>query len=118
MDLYRQQLLDHYHQPRNWGLTVDYDHQHTTSNQLCGDSITVQTTMHDDTIGSMRIAGQGCVISIAAASVLSEYVPGKTSSEVAQLNYHDIERWLQLRLPPARISCATLALTALKTSVN
>lgn len=114
MDLYREELLDHYHHPRGWGLVEHAGVIITRHNPLCGDSVTVQAVLSGTTIEAMHFEGHGCVISRAAASRLAETVPGVAHAVVASWGIADIEQLLGLPLPPARVACGLLALQALQ----
>jgi nitrogen fixation NifU-like protein len=114
MDIYREHLLDHYHHPRGWGLKQSADIERTGRNPLCGDEITIQLTLTPTTISAMRFEGQGCVISRAAASLLSEYCAGKPVVEIQRLQPADMEHLLGIALPPARLTCGLLALDTIK----
>ena len=114
MDLYREQLLDHYRSPRNFGLAERFDRQERGHNPLCGDDLTVQLDVDKGMVTAMRFTGHGCAISIAAASLLSEVVVGKTVEEVSQLQRGDVETLLGTTLPPVRLKCGLLALKAVQ----
>jgi nitrogen fixation NifU-like protein len=110
--LYREQLLDHYHNPQGWGLQAgEYPHAHKV-NPTCGDEITVQVILKSNVVTAMHFEGHSCVISRAAASLLSEHVAGKTSADVLAMNLIDMQTLLGITVPPARISCTLLALEA------
>lgn len=113
MDLYRHHLLDHYHHPRNWGLAADYDHQRAQVNPVCGDHLIIQLLLTKNRVSRMRFTGQGCVISLATASLLSEHILQKTRAQITALNIGDVEELLGISIPPARLACATLALTGI-----
>lgn len=114
MDLYRQQLLDHYHRPRGWGLKAGIKPTQAGYNPLCGDQVTVQVELVDDQVSAMRFEGHGCVISLAAASLLSEHVMNKKASAVRHLGLNDMKQLLGIALPPARVKCGLLALETLQ----
>ena len=110
MDLYREQLLDHYHAPRNWGLEEGGMHLERGSNLPCGDEVTVQLWRENEKVLRMRFEGHGCVISTAAASLLSEHVIGMDEEQVLRLGLEDMQQLLGTPLQPNRIPCALLAL--------
>lgn len=113
MDIYREHLLDHYHHPRHWGLVKQADYQQTGYNPFCGDKITLQLTFHQKMVTDIHFVGHGCVISIAAASLLSERASGERVPALLNLTIHDVEELLGFSVPPARLSCAELSLTTL-----
>ena len=110
-DMYRQQILDHYKNPRNKGEMPDPDFSHTGENPSCGDTITVNVTLEDDgdTIEHVTFTGDGCAISQASASMLSERLPGTTLSEREAMGTDDVTEMLGVDISPMRIKCAVLA---------
>lgn len=117
MDLYREQLLDHYHHPRGWGLVEGADVEQEAYSQACGDTLTVQAVLDRDMVKEFHFTGHGCAISLAAASLLSEYLPGKTLEEVKHMQLADMEKLLGTRLLPTRVKCAMLGLSALQAAL-
>ncbi|MBB6647496.1 Fe-S cluster assembly sulfur transfer protein SufU [Halobellus ruber] len=110
-DMYRQQILDHYKNPRNKGEMQDPDFSHTGENPSCGDTITVNVSLADDdeTIEYVTFTGDGCAISQASASMLSERLQGMTLSELEAMGTDDITEMLGVDISPMRIKCAVLA---------
>ncbi len=110
-DMYRQQILDHYKNPRNYGELSDPDFSHTGENPSCGDTITVDVNLADDgeTIERVVFSGDGCAISQASASMLSERLHGMTLEELEDLDRDDITDMLGVDISPMRIKCAVLA---------
>lgn len=112
MDLYRQHILDHYRQPRNWGLKANVSAQAKVINSDCGDEMTVQLVIQDDVIKDIFIEGKGCAISVAAASLMSDYLKGQSKKEGTSMAQQKIEELLGTKLPPARVGCGMLAVQA------
>ena len=110
-DMYRQQILDHYKNPRNKGEMPDPDFSHTGENPSCGDTITVNVSLAADneTIEYVTFTGDGCAISQASASMLSEQLQGMTLSELEAMGTDDITEMLGVDISPMRIKCAVLA---------
>lgn len=117
MDLYREQLLDHYHHPRGWGLVEQADIEQEAYSESCGDRLKVQAVMDGEKVKEFHFTGHGCAISMAASSLLSEYLPGKTIEEVKSLTLADIEKLIGTKLLPTRVKCAMLGLSALQTAI-
>ncbi len=115
-ELYREYMLDHYHDPRNYGVLDKASVDVRMDNPTCGDQIHLTAHVGDDgTITEVRFEGQGCVVSMAAASMLSEEVVGKTPEQVAAMGLEEIQEIMGgVRLSMGRIKCATLALNALQ----
>ncbi len=110
-DMYRQQILDHYKNPRNYGELEDSDFEHVGENPLCGDTIKLFVKLADDdeTIERVSFVGDGCAISQASASLLSTELRGKTLEEVQEMDREDVEELLGVDLTPMRVKCAVLA---------
>ena len=109
-DMYRQQILDHYRNPRNYGTLSDATFSHTGENPSCGDEITVDVVLDDDeTIERVAFSGDGCAISQAAASMLTGELVGLTLDELQELDRDDVLDRLGVEVTPMRIKCAVLA---------
>ncbi|MFB6236196.1 MAG: Fe-S cluster assembly sulfur transfer protein SufU [Halopenitus sp.] len=109
-DMYRQQILDHYKNPRNYGEMEDPDFTHVGENPSCGDTIQVDVRLEDDdeTIEYVSFTGDGCAISMASASMLSERLAGMTIDELHDLETDDITEMLGVDISPMRVKCAVL----------
>jgi nitrogen fixation NifU-like protein len=84
-DLYQAVILDHNRRPRNKGTMDDADAHADGRNPLCGDQLTVWLKLDDDRIADVRFVGQGCAISQASASLMTQAVKGKTRAEAIEL---------------------------------
>jgi nitrogen fixation NifU-like protein len=124
-DLYRDVILDHNRKPRNFGPLEPADASIEGFNPMCGDRLMLRLRMSDDTISDIRFEGQGCAISTASASMMTEAVKGKTREQALRLfdSVHDLltddaaptgEELGKLaalsgvREYPARVKCASL----------
>ncbi len=118
-DLYRDNLLDHYENPRHHGTVEGADISHEESNPLCGDRIRVDVKLTDDHKGIAEVAfsGDGCIISQAAASMLLEEVAGKSIEDVQKLERQDVLDMIGVPLTTARVKCAMLGLKVLKAGI-
>jgi nitrogen fixation NifU-like protein len=110
-DMYRQQILDHYKNPRNKGEIEDATFTHVGENPSCGDTIRMDVKLEADgeTIEGVRFSGDGCAISQAAASMLTQRLPGTTLSELKAMDRDDVTEMLGVDISPMRIKCAVLA---------
>jgi nitrogen fixation protein NifU and related proteins len=113
MDYYREYILDHYRNPRNYGKLENPDIHSEDSNPLCGDQLGMDMQVEGDRVTAVRFQGRGCAISQAAASILSEMIEGKTVQEVVALGKDDILNELGIPISPARTKCAFLSLRVL-----
>lgn len=114
-DLYRENILDHYQNPRNYGTLEAPDISYEDDNPLCGDVIRIDIKLDDqDRVSQVRFSGEGCAISQASASMLTEEILGKTLDEVKQISKDDVLEMLGIQLGPVRLKCALLSLKVLK----
>jgi nitrogen fixation NifU-like protein len=117
-DFYRENILDHYRNPRNHG---HLDSPTTTAegvNPLCGDELAVELVIEDGVVRDIRYHGRGCAISQAAASMISDVAKGKTVEEVAALGREDVLEELGIPLTPIRLKCALLSVSVLKVALG
>ena len=117
-DIYKETILDHYRHPRNYGDLPNANAHAKDANNLCGDVIEMQVRVNAGMIEDVRFRGEGCAISMATASMLTEFSKRKRVSEVKKLGKDDLIRLLGADPGPARIECALLALGVLKAAVN
>jgi nitrogen fixation NifU-like protein len=119
-DLYREQILDHYKNPRSHGALEDADAQAEGVNPLCGDEVSIAVAFADDgdTIRDVAFEGRGCAISQAATSMLMEMVKGRRASEVAIMPKDALLDEIGIPLTPIRLKCAILGLGVLKVALH
>ncbi|WP_436903400.1 Fe-S cluster assembly sulfur transfer protein SufU [Halovenus halobia] len=110
-DMYRQQILDHYKNPRNYGEIEEATFTHVGENPMCGDTIEMDVVLDDDetTIEHVAFRGDGCAISQASASMLSEKLQGMETETLEAMDRDDIVEMLGVDISPMRIKCAVLA---------
>lgn len=131
-DLYRRVIMDHYQKPRNRGTIEEGAVTVDLNNPTCGDRISVQMRIQDDKIEEAKFLGEGCSISLASASMMTEAVKGLSVDQALHLvdlfskmmlgedvdteefPLEDIEALQGVANFPARIKCATLAWKALE----
>ncbi|GAC1382797.1 MAG: SUF system NifU family Fe-S cluster assembly protein [Ktedonobacteraceae bacterium] len=114
---YREYILDHYRNPRNYG-TLEQPTAHAEdSNPLCGDQLGIDLMVEEDRVTEVRFKGRGCAISQASASMLSEMIEDKPMEEVVQLGKKDVLEALGIPISPARLKCAFLSLRVLHRSL-
>lgn len=114
MDLYAEEILEHYKHPLNKGLIQNPDFSAKDSNPLCGDELEMSFSVKNSVITDVKFSGQGCAISQAAASMLTEFVKGKSVDEVRKMDKKKIFELLAVDLGPVRVKCALLSLKVLK----
>lgn len=129
--LYEEVILDHNRSPRNWGELPEGRHV-DGRNPLCGDRISLSVQLDGDVLTDIRFTGEGCAISKASASMMTQAVKGKTRAEVERIfeGFHDLVTGKGATPPdkslgslrafagvarfPTRVKCATMAWHALK----
>ncbi len=133
-DLYQDLIIDHARAPKNFGHLVDKSHHARGHNPLCGDVIDLDVMVQQDTIKNIAFVGDGCAISKASASLMTESVKGKTLAEAQQL-FHGFHHMLTqddatpkdlgklvvlqgVKQFPVRIKCATLCWHAFNAAIN
>ena len=124
-DLYRDVILEHKRNPRNFGRLDPHDAAAVGHNPLCGDSLSLTLRLDGERIRELRFTGEGCAISVASASLMSEAVSGRTLPEVAGLyaavhglltgtgdaaaeGLGKLQALAGVREFPARVKCASL----------
>ncbi len=115
-DFYRDYILDHYRNPRNFGNLENPDVQAEDLNPLCGDQIRIELKLVDGVISDVRFFGKGCAISQASASMLTEHVKGMKLTDVAQLPKDVVLENVGIGISPTRMKCAMLGLRVLKSA--
>jgi nitrogen fixation NifU-like protein len=134
-ELYREVILDHNRNPRNFGELADATRVVAGVNPLCGDKMTLYVKLGDGKIEDIRFKGTGCAISVASSSLMTERVKGLPVSAALRLfdkvhelltTSHDHEPAAELdklaalggvREYPSRVKCASLGWHALKSAV-
>lgn len=136
-ELYQEMILDHGRRPRNRGTIDDTPHRADGHNPLCGDRLSLSLELDDDRrILRARFTGQGCAISTASASLMTEAIEGKTAEETEELfrSFHDLVTveggedhhpelgklavFAGVREFPVRVKCATLAWHTLRAALE
>lgn len=117
MNIYQQQILEHYHTPHNSGKPSSYTHTLKLENLSCGDEITVYLTIENEIITEINYEASGCAISVASASMLSDELKGKNLTEVQKMSVEDVTSLLGIELTTSRLKCAHLPLQAIQKAV-
>ena len=112
--LYSDILLDHFRHPRNYGSLDAPDISNEQFNPLCGDRIRLELRFEQSRVSEARFKGDGCAISTAAASLLTDMVLGKDLEELTNLPDARLISALESNIQPARLQCALLPLQALR----
>ena len=107
-------LLEHYRHPHNFGSISPCDVDHEEGNPSCGDQIRMFMKIKDGTIEEIAYSGKGCIISQAAASILTDMVKGRKVEEMRSLSKEEMLESIGIPIGPMRLKCALLALKVLK----
>jgi len=114
-DLYRDEILEHYRNPHNFGILESPTTAKEGANPLCGDRITLMLEIGDDgTVQNVAFTGRGCAISQASASMLTDEIKGKSLDEISHMGRQNVLDNLGIEISPARMKCAMLSLETLR----
>ena len=114
-EMYRDEILEHYRNPHNFGILESPTTAKEGANPLCGDRITLMLGINDEgRIENVAFTGRGCAISQASASMLTDEIRGKTLDEVAHMGRQNVLDNLGIEISPARMKCAMLSLETLR----
>lgn len=116
--LYQDIILDHFKNPRNFGVLPDAGRKVSLYNPLCGDRIEIAVTVANDKILNIKFAGEGCVLSIASASLLTEYAKDKNPKDIQPLTKEFMLSLTGVAVGPTRLKCVLLPLEALQKSIT
>lgn len=118
MDLYQQNILDHYKKPKHQGELSQASHSGLMANPLCGDRIDIHLLIKDDVVIQVKWQGEGCVLSMAAADILAELLLGKSVSDLKKIKQTSLITALGIKPSPSREKCALLSFEALKKALT
>jgi nitrogen fixation NifU-like protein len=114
-DMYQEVILHHYRNPKNFGELPQAELSGEESNPLCGDRIRVSLKLDASKgkVAEVRFSGDGCAISVASASMLTEKLAGQDLEAVKKISRDDVIEMLGIPLSPVRIKCALTGFVAL-----
>jgi nitrogen fixation protein NifU and related proteins len=114
MNLYQQNILEHYHHPYHAGKPARFTHTASVANLSCGDQVTMYLNLEGNFVKEVHFEGEGCAISLATASILAECMEGKSIEEVENLTADSVQDLIGLKLSITRIKCADIVREALQ----
>lgn len=113
--MYREDILEHYKNPENFGTLEPHTFKHQGENPLCGDLLDIAVQLDDaDGIEEARFEGQGCAISQAATDILLSHLQGATVDEMLAMGEDEMLELLGIDVSPLRVKCAVLPLVTLQ----
>lgn len=118
MDLYADQILDHYKHPRHAGALADASVSHEEVNLSCGDRVKIELAIDGGIVKDVGWTGTGCAISQAGMSLLSEHVIDKPVEELLSLKKPELLELLGVPVSERRLKCALLGLHTLKNALR
>jgi nitrogen fixation NifU-like protein len=116
-DFYKEYILDHFRNPRNFGHLKRADAVAEDLNPLCGDTIRMELELDDEQrVRDVKFSGKGCAISQASASMLTESIKGMRLEDIAKLPRDAVLENVGIGISPTRMKCAMLGLKVLKSA--
>ena len=116
--LYSEVILDHFRNPRNYGSLLSPDIAYEDVNPLCGDRIRIELTVRGGVVEAARFKGDGCAISLAAASILTELIVGADIDQGEVISNDKLLSSLKSDIKPSRVKCALLPLEVLRSGLR
>lgn len=114
MDMYREEILEHWRNPLNFGEMKGADLVVEQINPLCGDEFKFFFRIEKGIVNEVNFNGNGCAISVATSSMLSEHIKGKSVKAISKLVGQDILKMIGGSVAPARLKCAFLPLEVIR----
>ena len=114
IDTYREEILEHWRNPQNFGVIPNADLVIDQINPLCGDEVTFYFKIKKGKIADVKFSGNGCAISVASASILSENIKNKKISALSKITGEDVLKLIGGNIAPARLKCVFLSLEAVR----
>lgn len=117
LDMYAEELIDNYEHPQNKGVLGNADASMYEENISCGDKLTIYLQIEDNKVKNVTFDGTGCVISMGTASILTDFLKGKSLDFIEQMDKNALLELIKIDPGPVRLHCATLSLRAVKKAV-
>lgn len=112
-DIYKENILEHYKNPKNFGSLKKPSHSGGYNNPLCGDSIILDLILKSDKIVDVKFRGEGCAISVASSSMFYDYLIGKDIKVLKKINKGFMEKLINVKISEGRVRCLMLPVSAI-----
>ena len=116
--IYKENIIDHYKHPHNKGKLSEFSHTSKGINPLCGDHVVLYLQIENDSVVDVSFEGDGCAISQASASLLTDFIKQKKITQLQQLSKNDVYALLGIPISHTREKCATLSLKTMQAAVK
>lgn len=113
-DIYREEILEHYRHPQNFGPIAAPTHTGSANNPLCGDSVVLELNIKGKKVTDVGFTGSGCALSTASASKFTQWLRGQTMKQLKNVKEDQLFRLIEVPITPVRHQCVLLPFTALK----
>ncbi len=110
MNIYAHKIIEHYKTPKNYGVLDKYNISNKENNLSCGDSIKVFLLVSNNVVEKISFLGQGCAISQATMSLLTEKIKNKSIDEIKKMSDIDVYELINIKISKQRTKCALLPL--------
>jgi len=117
-EIYKENILDHYKNPKNFGKLDTFTFNQKEFNPICGDQIELFINIKDSKVEDAKFIGKGCAISMASISMLTEKIKGLSLEELEKINKEDVLEMIGIPLGIVRVKCGLLSLKTLINSIN
>ncbi len=118
MDLYQENIMDHYHHPHHHGTLPNPTHVSDADNPTCGDRVHITAVVKDGIVTDIAFIGEGCAISQAATSMITDVVIGKTCDDVRAIDAQKVMELLGVTVGMGRMRCALLGISAIQKAIG
>ncbi len=117
-DIYREEILEQYRHPHNFGALEKPDASAFAANPICGDEITLELQVKDGSVADVAFKGTGCALSVASASLFTEWMRGQKIAALKKVTPEFVEQLFKAPVGPARLHCVHLPLGALRKALD
>ncbi|MEX1052541.1 MAG: SUF system NifU family Fe-S cluster assembly protein [Patescibacteria group bacterium] len=112
-DLYKENILQHYKNPKNFGSLKKPTFTGSLNNPLCGDTLILDIMVEQGKVSDIKFRGEGCAISVASSSILFDYLKGKSLKQIDKLSKPFMEKLINVKISVGRVKCLMLPVNAI-----